>query len=159
MRTTEQLLKDWSETYANPPKLGQYESWLMSLLAVIFLVMTVLQIASFNDFKSALSGLGITTSPETWAFIVVVAEVWAALGFLKVRLNGLIRFFSAVFAILASGFWFVESLQAVTSPTASGLTNNGFFGKYLTQTPGWWTVVEASVLLFWVVYSLRLARK
>ncbi|HCM51554.1 TPA: hypothetical protein DIS56_00220 [Candidatus Saccharibacteria bacterium] len=159
MRTAEQQLKDWSETFANPPKLSQYDSWLTSLLAVVFLAMAILQVASFNDFKSALGGLGIANSPETWAFILVVAEVWAALGFLKVRLHGLIRFFSGVFAVFAAGFWFVESLQVVAGTTAGQLANNGFFGKYLTQQPGWWTVLEASVLLFWVVYSLRLSKR
>src|SRR3989338_2936886 len=148
MRTAEQQLKDWSETFANPPKLSQYDSWLTSLLAVVFLAMAILQVASFNDFKSALGGLGIANSPETWAFILVVAEVWAALGFLKVRLHGLIRFFSGVFAVFAAGFWFLASAQIVTSLNVSQIFNSGFFGKYLAQQPGWWTILEASVFLF-----------
>src|SRR3989338_1764107 len=159
MKTAEQQIKDWSQTFANPPKLNQQATINVGLLSVIFLVMVVLQLASFNDFKFALGGLGITSSPETMAVILIVAEVWAALGFLKIRLHGLIRFFSGFFAVFAAGFWFLASAQIVTSLNVSQIFNSGFFGKYLAQQPGWWTILEASVFLFWVVYALRLAKR
>ncbi len=158
MQVIEKQLKDWSNTFANPPKLNQQEAGLVSLLAVIFLVMAILQLAGFNDFKEVLSGLGLS-SPGTWAVIVIIAEILAAIGFLRVKLNGLVRFFGGVFAVFAAGFWFVENLQAVASKAVGEVSNSGFFGKYLVQQPGWWTVVEASVLVFWVVYALRLSKQ
>lgn len=156
MKTAEQHLQDWSDKFEDPPKLNQADSWLAGLVAAVLLVMAILQVVSFTDFKGSLGGLGLST-PETWALVLIVAEVWAAVGFLRLKLHGLIRFFSAVFAVFVAGFWFVQSLQVVSS--GAELANQGFFGKYLTQTPGWWTVIEASLLLFATLHILNRSKR
>jgi hypothetical protein len=58
---------------------------------------------------------------------------------------------------LVSGFWFVENLY-VTSASSGQLPSSAFFGKYLSQSPGWWTVLEVSLLLFWVIYAAELLK-
>ena len=55
-------------------------------------------------------------------------------------------------------YWSADSGWLKTCILYSGgaagqLPNSGFFGNYLDQSPGWWTVVEATIMLFWVVYA------
>lgn len=158
MSSVEGIVKDWSETFANPPKLNQNQTIAVNLLSVVFLVMAVLQVLDFNQFKDILSNLGLSSNPATWATALVLTEVWTALALMGIRMHGLLRFFGAVFAVFASGFWLVMSLQTVING-AAGLTSAGFFGKYLTQSPGWWTVIEAAVLFFWTLYALEVTKK
>lgn len=158
MKTAAHQIKDWSNMYGNPPRLSEGETAAVSLLTAIFLVMAILQAASFSDFQDALGSLGLA-SPATWAVIIIIAEVWAAIGLFKVRLHGLMRFFGGVFAVLATGFWFVESLQVLSNSETGTVVNMGFFGKYLSQQPGWWTMIEASLLLFWSLYALSISKK
>lgn len=159
MKSLDQQLKQWSNVFANPAKLNQNESAVTSLAAAVFLVMAILQAISFTDFKEALQGLGLTDGPATWALVLIIAEVWAALALMRIDLPGLVRFFGGFFAVFATGFWFIQSVQVVATAAAGEVVNSGFFGKYLMQQPGWWTVVEASILLFWTVYVLKLIQK
>ncbi len=39
---------------------------------------------------------------------------------------------------------------------SKSLDNSGFFGRFLAQQPGWWTAIEASILLFAVIYNVSL---
>jgi hypothetical protein len=73
-------------------------------------------------------------------------------------MHGMLRFWGILMAVLVSGFWFIENLFLVTSDTAKAAGNSGFFGKYLSQTPGWWTVVEVTIFLFWIVYAAELLK-
>ncbi len=140
------------------PRLSAQQWNLVALVGIILIVMAILQLISFNSFKDWLGAIGLK-SPATWGVGVIIAELFGAAGFFKLRLTYLVRLLSASLALLVGLFWFVESLQVVTSATAHNLTSSGFFGKYLHQTPGWWTVIEATVLLFWIVYALELSKE
>ncbi|MBX4191126.1 hypothetical protein KW794_03485, partial [Candidatus Saccharibacteria bacterium] len=60
-------------------------------------------------------------------------------------------------AVLVLGFWFVENLYLATS-SGGQLPSSGFFGNYLNQQPSWWSILEATILLFWVVYAAELLK-
>ncbi len=147
-------LKGWTEMAA-PAKLSNQQWNVTGLLGVVLIVMAILQVIGFSDFKDWFDSLGFG-APSLWAVVLIVAEVWAALGFFKLKLMNGFRAISMILAILVGGFWFVENLRLVSEGKAGQLMNSGFFGKYLHQSPGWWTVIEVTVFLFWIVYSLRL---
>lgn len=155
MKTFQARINNWSGMSAQPVLTAA--QWNMASAAgIVLAVMAVLQAIGFNDFKDTLSTIGLSSSPALWAVLILVAEVWGSLGFFKIRLNNLARMLSGFFALAASGFWFYQSLKLVSAGSAGQLPNSGFFGKYLHQSPGWWTVVEASLLLFWVLYVVKL---
>lgn len=147
-------VREWGEM-SQPPNLTDQQWGITSLLGVVLVVMALLQAIGFGDFKDWLDSIGLG-APATWAVVIIVAELWAALSFFKLPLMNGFRMIGAWLAILVSGFWFIENLRLVSEGKAGVLASSGFFGKYLTQSPGWWTVIEVTVLLLWVVYSLRL---
>ena len=150
--------KGWPVKASAPPKLSNTRWGLSGIIGLVLLVMAVLQLISFADFRDALETSGLS-SPTTWAVCVIVAELWGSVGFFKVPLSSLFRQVSYVMAVLAAGFWFIYNIQLVASSTEfSSVTNSAFFGRFLQQEPGWWTVVEASALLFAVVYKVGLLR-
>lgn len=155
MKSVQSRIDNWSGM-SGQPKLTDGQ-WNMAMSAgVILLVMAVLQASGFSDFKNVLSDIGLSSSPALWAALIMVAEVWGALGFFKLRLNNLARGLSGLFALSVSFFWFYENLKLLSEGAAGQLSNSGFFGKYLHQSPSWWTVVEASLFLFWVLYVVKL---
>jgi len=157
MKLTRRQTKGEGVEAVDPPMLTSEHWSLVSLLGVIFLVMAVLQLISFSDFKDVLERMGLA-SGATWGVCLIIAEIWAAAGLFKWRLSPMFRMASASLAVLVSGFLFIENLQAVANGTAKNLQNSGFFGRFLHQTPGWWTVIEVTILLFWVLYAIDLFR-
>lgn len=157
MTKLQDQLNRWMTGTDELPALRGKDWYLSNLLGAVFVVMAILQIISFNGFKEALRGIGLTSSPAVWAVLLIIVELWAMLGFFKIRLNPLARRLSGLFAVLVSGFWFIQTMKLVSEGAAGQLPGSGFFGKYLQQSPGWWTVVEASLLLFTVVYVLSLS--
>ncbi|HZP55803.1 MAG TPA: hypothetical protein VFB03_03485 [Candidatus Saccharimonadales bacterium] len=147
-------LKGWAQA-ENPPKLTDQQWNMTGLLGVIFIVMAILQIISFSDFKDWFSSVGFG-GPVTWAVVLILAELWAAAGLFKLRLSVGFRMVSGWLAVLAAGFWFIQNLRLVSDAKSGVLQNSGFFGKYLHMSPGWWTVLIATVFLLWTVHSVRL---
>jgi hypothetical protein len=141
----------WKAEAVDPPMLNNEQWMLASLLGLVFIVMAALQIISFTDFKNTLDGMGLSGA-STWAAIIILAELWGAAGLFKWRLSPLFRMVSAGLAILIAGFWFVENLSLVANGTGEALQNTGLFGRYLSQTPGWWTTIETTVLFFWTLH-------
>lgn len=154
---TPKLSKQWSPQAMDPPKLSA-QDWNMTMaLGVVFIAMAALQLGSFSDFKDTLSAIGLSGS-GTWAAILILAELWAAVAFFKLRLSALFRMFSSLFAILVSGFWFFENIRLVAGNMTGTVTNSGFFGRFLAQQPGWWTIVEVTVVLFWTLNAVDLTK-
>lgn len=149
--------RGWKVKTTDPPKLSRANWVALNLLGVVFLLMGVLQLISFSDFRDTLSGFGLSGATG-WAVGLIVAELWAAATFFKLKLSYAFRAISAVLAVLAAGFWFFENIQLVSGRSGEFATNSGFFGRFLTQSPGWWTIVEVSILLFWVVYALEASK-
>lgn len=155
---TPKLTKQWSPQAIDPPKLSA-QDWNMTMaLGVVFVAMAVLQIASFNDFKDVLNATFGLSGSTSWAVVLILAELWAAVAFFKLRLSALFRMFSSVFAILVSGFWFFENVRLVASDTTIQAANSGFFGRFLAQQPGWWTVIEVTIVLFWTLGAVEMTR-
>jgi hypothetical protein len=147
-------LRGWFQM-SDPPKLTTRQQNITGLLGVILLVAAILQAISFGDFRDWLDSIGLG-APVAWAVGLIIAEIWAAIGLFKLPLMNGFKAISAWLAILVAGFWFIQNLRLVSEGASSQLTNSGFFGRFLAQSPGWWTVIEVSIVLFWMVYSLKL---
>lgn len=140
---------------ALPPPNVSNKVWFWSSLAgAVLILMALLQLISFSDFKDALEVTGVSGA-GFWGIIIILAELWGAAGFFKAPLSFLFRRVSYTLAILVAGFWFVNNLQLVAG-AASSTTNSAFFGRFLSQSPSWWTVIEVSILLFWVSHKVHL---
>jgi hypothetical protein len=156
MRSLTDYRANWGGAGAKPD-LSQRHWNMLAIPAIVLAVMAVLQIISFGKFKDWLDEIRVGW-PAVVAVVIIVAELWGALSLLQLNMNSLMRFLGVSLAVLVSGFWFIENLQVASSGGAGQLPNSGLFGKYLTQSPGWWTIVEVSILLFWVVYAAELLK-
>ena len=146
----------WDVKTTAPPILTREEWLFTSLLGVLFIVMALSQLASFSDFSEILSRQGLTES-EWWGATVILAELWGAASMFRLRLSYPFRAVSAGLALLVTGFWFVLNLQTVAGQGA-GLTSSGFFGQFFNQSPGWWTILEVTILLFVTMHAVALTR-
>ena len=142
----------------DPPKLSSRQWYVTSFLGIVFLVAALLQAISFGDFEAWLERLGFSSS-TLWAVGLIVAEIWAALGFFRLPLMNGFRKLSSWLAVLVSGFWFIQTLRLVSDGAAGQLGNSGYFGGYLAQTPSWWTVFGITAVLLLTIYSLKLTNK
>lgn len=129
----------------------------LAIPAIVLAVMAILQIISFGKFKDWLDSIRIG-APAVVAVVLIIAELWGAASLLQFNWNRVVRFIGLTLAVLVSGFWFIENLQLAANGGAGQLPNSGFFGKYLTQSPGWWTIIEVTILLFWIVYAAELLK-
>lgn len=155
MKSLRDYRSNWSGG-SKTPELASMHWNLLAIPAAVLAVMAILQIISFGKFKDWFDSIRVGW-PAAVAVAVIIAELWGALSLLRIPLSPMVRFVGASLAVLVSGFWFVENLY-VASATGGQLPNSGFFGKYLAQNPGWWTILEVSIMLFWVVYAAELLK-
>jgi membrane-bound acyltransferase YfiQ involved in biofilm formation len=117
-------------------------------------VMAILQIISFGRFKDWVDSINIGW-PTAVAIVIIIAELWGALSLLRIPMGFMWRFLGVSVGILVTGFWFVENAYLASS-SAGQLPTSGYFGKYLNQQPGWWTLIEITILLFWIVWGAEM---
>lgn len=129
---------------------------ILAIPAAVFFVMAILQAISFTAFRNYLDGQRVG-APTLTGILLIIAGFWAAFSLLRLPLPYIFRSFGILLALLVAGFWFIENLFFTTS-AGGQLPNSGFFGKYLTQSPGWWTVLEVSIMLFLVIHAARLLK-
>lgn len=147
----------YRSTWAGGEKTPAIRTMHWNLLAVpaaVLAVMAILQIISFGRFKDWLDSINVG-APAVVAVLLIIAELWGAFSLLRIPMHAMLRFWGVVVGLLAVGFWFIENLYLATS-SGGQLPTSGFFGRYLNQQPGWWTIIEISLLLFWVVYGAEL---
>jgi hypothetical protein len=149
----------YGSTWAGGEKMPEMRARQWNILAVpaaVLVVMAILQIISFGRFKDWLDSINVG-APAVVAALLIIAELWGAISLLRIPMTAMLRFVGMVLVILAVGFWFIENLYLATS-SAGQLPTSGFFGRYLNQQPGWWTIIEISILLFFVIYAAELFR-
>jgi hypothetical protein len=147
----------WPVRTVAPPVLTTGQWLFAAVPGLILLAAAILQLVSFADFVDALSAMGLP-GPTAWAVCIILAELWGAAGFFRWRLSAGFRLVSYTMALAVSLFWFVENLQLVANNVGAQLDNSSFFGRFLPQQPGWWTVLEVSIFLFLVLYMIDLMR-
>jgi hypothetical protein len=157
MKISQKLLTRWAIESQKPPKLTERQWNNVGLLGIVFLVMAVLQVWSFSVFKDWLTATGISGA-SSWAVIIILVEVLAATGLFKIGLSYMTRVITAAAVVLASGFWFIETVRLISGSYLDTLKNSGYLGRFLQQTPGWWTIVEATILLAWSMYAIDLLK-
>jgi len=154
-----ELKRRWTPVAIEPPTLSNNQWYLSSIVGIVLIAAAFLQIFSFQDFSNNFSDMGLS-SANWWAGAVLLAEIWGAASFFKIRLSWLFRKFSNFFAIAVAGFWFFESVrQAAMAPDElSPLDTMNYFGRFLAQAPGWWSVIEITAFSFLVLYALEMLR-
>jgi len=155
MKSLSDYKSNWSGG-AKTPNVTNSQWNLLAVPAAVLAVMAVLQIISFGRFKDWLDSIGIGW-PAVVAVVIIIAELWGAVSFLRVPISATWRFLGIALTVLVTGFWFIENVY-LASNSGGQLPSSGFFGKYLNQQPGWWTVIEISIMLFWVVYAAELLK-
>lgn len=139
------------------PDLSQTQWYILGVPAVVLFVMAVLQILSFSHFKDWLNDIRVGW-PAAVAIGIIIAELLGSVSLTQINISRTKRFIGLTLALLVSGFWFVENLQLASSGGAGQLQSSGFFGNFLLQSPGWWTILEATILIFWLTYSAELLK-
>lgn len=156
MRSYRDYRSNWSGG-DKTPGLSPARWNVLAVPAAVLVVMAILQVISFGKFKDFLDNIHIGW-PVAVAIVIIIAELWGAVSLLRVPMGAMLRFLGIALAVIVVGFWFIENLYLVTSEGAKALQNSGYFGKYLSQTPGWWSVIEITIMLFWVVYAAELLK-
>ncbi len=150
VKKTTGLNINWNVKTTAAPKLNDKQWILSSVLGLVLVVMAVLQLVGFGDFKDTLDTMGLPAA-TVWGVAVILAELWGAVSFFKLRLSALFRRVGMSLAILVSGFWFVHNLQLISTGDTK-VKSSALFGKFMEQAPGWWSAIEVTVLLFAVIY-------
>jgi hypothetical protein len=161
----ENLGLKWPVKSQKPPALENRQWFWLSLVGAVFVAMAILQLFSADDFYNIFRAEDLS-APKVWAVLVIVAELWAAASFFKLRLSDGFRMVSRFFAGAVALFWLVESMRILTQNSSHIVLKDNsyrraganFFGRFLYQTPGWWPVIEALIFLFVVLYMLELSR-
>jgi hypothetical protein len=157
MKISQKILTRWAITSQKPPKLTEREWNNIGLLGIVFLVMAVLQVWSYSVFKDWITSTGMSGA-SSWAVIIILLEVLAAIGLFKIGLSYMARVITATAVAVTSVFWFVETVRLISGSYLDTLKNSGYLGRFLQQTPGWWTIVEVTILLAWSMYAIDLLK-
>jgi len=139
------------------PQLNQRQWYICAVPAAVLFIMAILQVISFGDFKDWLSLIGLGW-PTLVAVLIIIFEIFGAASLTKTKMSRVFRFAGVSMALIVTGFWFVENLQIASSGGAGQLPSSGFFGSFMTQSPGWWTIMEITVLLIWILYAAELLK-
>lgn len=142
---------------ANTPELSQNQWNLLAIPAAVLAVMAVLQIISFGRFKDWLDSIGVGWTAVV-AVVLIIAELWGAVSLLRVPMSSMLRFLGLSLGVLAVGFWFIENLYVVSNGIADRIAGSDYFGRYLSQTAGWWTVIEVAIMLYLLVWAAEIIK-
>ncbi len=155
MRSYRDYRSNWSGG-TKVPALSSMQWNMLAIPAAVLAVMAILQIVSFGHFKDWLDSIRIGW-PTAVAVVIIIVELWGAISLLRIPMSNMWRFLGISLAVLVAGFWFAENLYLATS-TGGQLPSSGFFGNYLNQQPGWWTIIEVTILLYWIIYGAELLK-
>lgn len=145
----------WNVKTLDPPILTRMEWIICNLLGAVLIVTALIQLIGFAEFSDTLIAHGLP-SASLWAFGLIVAELFAAAGFFKLRLSYLLRAVSGSLALLVAGFWFLIAAQSLA--TGQKILPSGMVGSAIEQKPGLLTLLISALFLVWVMYGVALTR-
>jgi len=131
------------------PKLRAKNSFFVSVyVAVFFVVSSLSQLISFEDFPGVITGFGLPIDPAFNSVItalVVTLGVFAVPSLLQMKLSPAMRWFSRVSGWLVLIWWlFIGVWQSFVEQM---IPNTGLFGADIRIPCGWWLVSYMVVLL------------
>ncbi|MBA3757543.1 hypothetical protein H0X09_01640 [Candidatus Saccharibacteria bacterium] len=156
MKKIDNRSRQWKVSTVDPPMLTRQEWVMANLLGGLFILTALLQLISFGEFADILKPMGLP-GPGVWAAAAIGAELLAAASLFRLKLSYLFRLVAGASALLVSGFWFVLSAQNLATGREQ-LPSSGLFGGFFNQSPGWWVIVEVTVLMFSTIYVVALTR-
>lgn len=123
--------------------------WRGFSLAIVFLVLLVTQLYSYEDFGAVVEGYGL---PGGMAMVVLVAaliplfEVLSLPFLLSMKVSRQWRRISRFAVVAAPVLWLLIALA--TNLLGTEVLNSGVFGATLPVVGGWWLVAFAGLLLW-----------
>ena len=123
------------------------------LLAVIFLIMIIAQLFSFEKFPDIIAAMNLPGGQglaKLQAAVIVTLEVFALPFLLAMRLSPAMRVFSMIAGWLAIGGW------VITAIIMNKTDNSGILGATVSVPAGWWIVFFAlgmGVLAAWAAWG------
>src|SRR4051812_11678671 len=136
-KNEKQVKRRWTAVAVAAPDISRKQWWLANILGIVLLSMAALQIISIKEFEENFGIQGIN-NVRLLAALVIGAELWAAAGFFQMKLSPLFRRFSYALALIVGMFWLIW--ESYLNSQVFGFSAN-FFGKYLSQVPGFGAVV------------------
>ena len=119
-------------------------------LAIVLLAMALGQSVSFDVFEAAIASYRV--SPDSLvaplAALIIAAEAVVGAGLFTRRY----RRFAAVGAVIITAFWAALAAQAFARGLVIG--NCGCFGRYFSQSLGWWVLLQDAYLVTLAVWVL-----
>ena len=127
-------------------------------LAVLYLLLVVLQLVSFEELPTIIDHLWALTDKELGAVIaacVAISEVFALPYLLGMQLSRAMRALTGLFAFIAASYWYAIGWR--TAYGAVLLADTGLGGTYLRIPAGAWLMwFGAGVFMLLAWYTARL---
>lgn len=130
--------------------------WRGFVLALVYLVIAVAQLFTYEDFADVVTEYGLVggqMSVVIIAALLPLLEVSALPFLLSMKMGTPLRTVSRVAVIAAPALWLVVSIA--TNTTGGYIINSGLFGATLPTINGWWLVVFAGLLLWSAILVVR----
>ncbi len=105
----------------------------MLLLALLFALMALAQLGSFEEYRTALQAYGLTSGngSTTLALIIAAVEILSLPVLLRLSISPLMRSLSLASIVLVPLLWLLLTLVAAVN--GGNLANPGYFGGFLVQ--------------------------
>lgn len=128
------------------------------VLAVVFVVMAVAQLYSYEDFPDVVASFwlpGGHVSAALYAALLVIGEVLAIPFLLSMRLSPAMRITSMVAGWMVIVTWL--HMTVLINLSGNAITNSGILGATIPLAPEWWMVclfAALGVLSVWVSWGM-----
>lgn len=124
-------------------------------LAIIFVVMAVSQLFTFEEFVPYV--VAVFGGSAEWAIlapVLIVAEIFALPFLLSMSVSKAFRWLSMLLSWVVVGIW--AAIVLVTLLTLPSVDTIGFIGMVAPVVPGWWAlcvVIAMALLVIWASWG------
>ncbi len=130
--------------------------WRGFALALVYLLMAVAQLFSYEDFPDVVAAYGLAGGPVTVVILAVLLPLLEGLALpylLSMKLGAAWRQVSRGAMLAAPALWLVVAV--LVNIVATDGINSGLLGATLPTANGWWLVAFAGLLLWSAILVVR----